>query len=214
MTVNPHSLDLSAFAAEHQKRAEPDPLRSMLSSFIQALMSAEADAVCGAPVRGAAVPPGPTNARATEAGASTPVPAPCRWRSPSCERAPTSRTGCWSAAGARRGLWSRSCDELPARGLGRGDELPARGLDRRMERLVEQLGMTRLSKSPVSVMAGELDEQVGDFRSRPLDAGPYTFLVGVRSSTARRRVRLGLRRRPPGRRPRPRSLWCLSSIVL
>jgi putative transposase len=46
MTVNPHSIDLSAFVAEHLKRAEPDLLRSMLSSFIQALMSAEADAVC------------------------------------------------------------------------------------------------------------------------------------------------------------------------
>ena len=49
MTVNPHSIDLSAFVAEHLERAEPDLLRSMLSSFIQALMSAEADAVCGAP---------------------------------------------------------------------------------------------------------------------------------------------------------------------
>ena len=37
MTVNPHSIDLSAFVAEHLERAEPDLLRSMLSSFIQAL---------------------------------------------------------------------------------------------------------------------------------------------------------------------------------
>ena len=48
---------------------------------------------------------------------------------------------------------------------------------RRMEKLVEQLGITRLSKSQVSVMARELDAQVADFRSRPLDAGPYTFLA-------------------------------------
>jgi putative transposase len=48
---------------------------------------------------------------------------------------------------------------------------------RRMEKLVEQLGITRLSKSQVSVMARELDEQVADFRSRPLDQGPYTFLA-------------------------------------
>src|SRR5215217_2718797 len=48
MTANPHSIDLSALVAEHLQRAEPDLLRSMLSSFIQALMSAEADAVCGA----------------------------------------------------------------------------------------------------------------------------------------------------------------------
>src|SRR6185369_17105115 len=32
-----------------------------------------------------------------------------------------------------------------------------------------------LSKSQVSAMAAELDELVEGFRSRPLDAGPYTF---------------------------------------
>ena len=49
MTANPHSIDLSAFVAEHLERAEPDLLRSMLHAFVQALMSAEADALCGAP---------------------------------------------------------------------------------------------------------------------------------------------------------------------
>jgi putative transposase len=48
---------------------------------------------------------------------------------------------------------------------------------RRMEKLVESLGITRLSKSQVSVMAAELDEQVESFRTRPLDAGPYTFVA-------------------------------------
>jgi putative transposase len=48
---------------------------------------------------------------------------------------------------------------------------------RRMEKLVETLGITRLSRSQVSVMARELDEHVTDFRSRPLDAGPYTFVA-------------------------------------
>jgi len=48
---------------------------------------------------------------------------------------------------------------------------------RRMEKLVETLGITRLSKSQVSIMAKELDEHVADFRSRPLDAGPYTFVA-------------------------------------
>jgi len=46
-----------------------------------------------------------------------------------------------------------------------------------MEKLVEQLGITRLSKSQVSVMAKDLDEQVEAFRSRPLDQGPYTFVA-------------------------------------
>jgi transposase-like protein len=46
-----------------------------------------------------------------------------------------------------------------------------------MEKLVESVGITRLSKSQVSEMARDLDAQVADFRHRPLDAGPYTFLA-------------------------------------
>jgi putative transposase len=38
---------------------------------------------------------------------------------------------------------------------------------RRMEKLVEPLGITRLSKSQVPVMAAELDAVVEDFRIRP-----------------------------------------------
>ena len=48
---------------------------------------------------------------------------------------------------------------------------------RRIEPLVEQLGITRLSKSQVSEMAKDLDGQVEAFRTRPLDAGPYTFVA-------------------------------------
>jgi putative transposase len=48
---------------------------------------------------------------------------------------------------------------------------------RRMEKLVESLGITRLSKSQVSEMAKDLDAQVADFRHRPLDTGPYTFVA-------------------------------------
>ena len=39
------------------------------------------------------------------------------------------------------------------------------------------LGITGLSKSQVSVMAKELDAAVEAFRTRPLDAGPYTFVA-------------------------------------
>ena len=45
-----------------------------------------------------------------------------------------------------------------------------------MDRLLQSLGITGLSKSPVSVMARELDELVRDFREGPLDEGPYTFV--------------------------------------
>jgi hypothetical protein len=49
---------------------------------------------------------------------------------------------------------------------------------RRMDRLVQALGISGLSKSQVSVMATELDEHVEEFRTRRLaDAGPFTFVA-------------------------------------
>ncbi len=50
ITTNP-SIDRAAVLAEHLERAEPDLLRSLLKAFVEALMGAEADAVCGAPYR-------------------------------------------------------------------------------------------------------------------------------------------------------------------
>ncbi len=48
---------------------------------------------------------------------------------------------------------------------------------RRMEKLVQTLGVERLSRSQVSRMAADLDELVTQFRTRPLDQGPYTFVA-------------------------------------
>jgi putative transposase len=48
MTVNP-SINPALPWAEQIERAEPDLLRGLLTTFVQALMSAEADAICGAP---------------------------------------------------------------------------------------------------------------------------------------------------------------------
>ena len=48
---------------------------------------------------------------------------------------------------------------------------------RRMDKLVQALGITGLSKSQSGEMAKDLDGQVEQFRTRPLDAGPYTFLA-------------------------------------
>ena len=45
MTADPKSIDLPSFVAEHLERAEPDLLRSMLKTFVEALMSTEADAL-------------------------------------------------------------------------------------------------------------------------------------------------------------------------
>ena len=47
---------------------------------------------------------------------------------------------------------------------------------RRMEKLAQSLGVTKLSKSQVSVKAADLDDMIASFPSRPLDAGPYTFV--------------------------------------
>ena len=44
----PPSIDLSGFLDEQAAQASPDLLREMLRTFAQALMGAEADAVCGA----------------------------------------------------------------------------------------------------------------------------------------------------------------------
>jgi len=44
---------------------------------------------------------------------------------------------------------------------------------RRMEGLVNALGIERLSRTQVSEMVKSLDEEVAAFRNRPLDAGPY-----------------------------------------
>lgn len=48
MTADP-SIDPAGFLAEHLERAEPELLRARLTTFVDALMSAEADAICGAP---------------------------------------------------------------------------------------------------------------------------------------------------------------------
>lgn len=67
---------------------------------------------------------------------------------------------------------------------------------RRMYKLVETLGITSLSKSQVSVMAKELDTAVEAFRTRPLDAGPYTL---VAADALVLKVRAGDQRARPDR---------------
>src|SRR5438045_3344782 len=48
---------------------------------------------------------------------------------------------------------------------------------RRVEKLVQQLGVERMSKSQVSKLAKSLDQIVEDFRTRPLDGGPYVYVT-------------------------------------
>jgi len=166
MTVDPHSIDLPAFMAEHLQRAEPDLLRSMLSTFVQALMSAEADAICGAPY----------GERSLERSNS---------RNGYRRRDFDTRTGTMEVAIPKLREGSYFPDWLLERRRRAERALTTvvatcylLGVStRRMEKLVETLGITRLSKSQVSVMVRELDAHVEDFRTRPLDQGPYTFLA-------------------------------------
>jgi len=71
-------------------------------------------------------------------------------------------------------------------------------LTRRVEGLVETLGIASLSKSQVSELATSLDAAVAAFRTRPLDAGPYPYVwldaLAVRCRDAHRIVNV----RPPG----------------
>ena len=48
---------------------------------------------------------------------------------------------------------------------------------RRVEKLVRQLGVERMSKSQVSRLAKSLDQVVEDFRTRPLEGRPYPYLI-------------------------------------
>ncbi len=47
---------------------------------------------------------------------------------------------------------------------------------RRVESLVQTLGIERMSKSQVSELAKSLDELVAAFRNRPLDGAPYPYV--------------------------------------
>src|SRR3954453_3959014 len=47
---------------------------------------------------------------------------------------------------------------------------------RKVDRLVQQLGLAGMSKSQVSRLCARLDEQVTAFRERPLDGGTYPYL--------------------------------------
>jgi putative transposase len=160
------SIEPAQFLHDQLASASPDLLRTLLTSFIDALMSAEADALCGAP-----------------------------YGMPSAER-----------INHRNGYRHRDFDtragtlDVAIPKLRTGSYFPEWLLERRkraeaaltsvvatcyllgvstrrMEKLVESLGITRLSKSQVSEMAADLDAQVEAFRTRPLDQGPYTFVA-------------------------------------
>jgi putative transposase len=162
----PLSIDPALPWAEQIGRAEPDLLRALLKTFVEALMGAEADAICGAPY----------GVRSRERVNSRNGYRDREWdtRAGTMELAiPKLRSGSYFPDWLleRRKRAERALTTVVATCYLLGVST------RRMEKLVETLGITRLSKSQVSVMAAELDEQVESFRSRPLDAGPYAFVA-------------------------------------
>jgi putative transposase len=146
--------------------ASPDLLRSMLSTFIQTLMGAEADALCGA-------------------GYGERSPDRVNSRNGYRHRDFDTRVGTLDVAVPKLRSGSYFPDWLLERRTRAERALVSvvatsylLGVStRRVEKLVQALGVTSLSKSQVSVMARDLDEQVEAFRTRPLDQGPYTFLA-------------------------------------
>ena len=74
MTANT-SIDPSAFLHEQLAQASPDLMRELLGTFINALLSAQADR-CAAPSTAPAAMSAPTGATGTVTVTSTPAPAP------------------------------------------------------------------------------------------------------------------------------------------
>src|SRR5688500_13103683 len=190
----PSGIDPARFLHEQLAQASPDLLRQMLTTFIDALMSAEADTVCGAEY--GARSPERTNVRNGYRAREFDT------RAGTLEVAiPKLRAGSyfpdWLLERRRRAERALTTVVATCYLLGVST--------RRMEKLVESLGITRLSKSQVSEMAKDLDGQVADFRHRPLDAGAYTFVAAdALVLTVREGARGGRggRRRAPGD-PRP-----------
>ena len=69
---------------------------------------------------------------------------------------------------------------------------------RRVDKLVETLGIASLSKSQVSKLAKSLDAAVEQFRNHPLDGGPYRLVQAIREG---RRSRYQLNPTLPLRHP-------------
>src|SRR3954469_6334802 len=165
MTVDP-SIDPARMLEEHLAQASPDLLRELLGSFINTLLSAEADAVCGA-----------------EYGASSPE--RTNRRNGYRHRDFDTRAGTIDVAIPKLREGTYFPEWLLERGKRAERALTSvvatcylLGVStRRMDKLVQSLGITGLSKSQVSVMAADLDAHVADFRTRPLDQGPYTFVA-------------------------------------
>jgi putative transposase len=160
------TMDVSVWLRKQLELASPDLLRAMVKDFAEALMSAEADAVCGA-------------------GYGERSPERVNRRNGYRERDWDTRVGSIELAVPKLREGSYFPDWLlqPRRRAEQAfasviaDAYLAGVSTRRVEKLVQQLGVERMSKSQVSRLARSLDGIVEDFRTRPLDGAPYPYLV-------------------------------------
>lgn len=160
-SVNPVELLRQQLA-----EGSPDVLAAMVTTFANALMSAEADAVSGAGY----------SQRSDERINSRNGYRPRAWdtRAGTVEPAiPKLRQGTyfpdWLLEHRRRAEQALVTVVATSYLLGVST--------RRVEKLAEQLGVAKLSKSQVCQIAQHLDSQVTAFRNRPLDSTHYTFLA-------------------------------------
>src|SRR5579859_5746375 len=163
----PHMIDPARMLGQALSDVCSSDLRNLLSTVINALLSADADAVCGA-----------------EYGVASPE--RVNSRNGYRHRNLDTRAGTIDVAIPRL----RQGSYFPEWLLERRKRAEAALISvvatcyllgvstRRMDKLVQSLGITSLSKSQVSRMAADLDEQVTALRTRPLgQAGPFTFVA-------------------------------------
>ena len=161
-----HTMDVTGWLRKQLEEAHPDLLRAMVKEMAEALMSADADAVCGA-------------------GYGERSPERVNRRNGYRERDWDTRVGSIELAVPRLREGSYFPDWLlqPRRRAEQAfvsviaDAYLAGVSTRRVEKLVQQLGVERMSKSQVSRLAKSLDGIVEDFRTRPLDGAPYAYVT-------------------------------------
>jgi putative transposase len=161
-----NTMDAASWLRKQLEEAHPDLLRAMVKEMAEALMSADADAVCGA-------------------GYGKRSPERVNRRNGYRERDWDTRVGSIELAVPRLREGSYVPDWLlqPRRRAEQafvsviGDAYLAGVSTRRVEKLVQQLGVERMSKSQVSRLAKSLDGIVEDFRTRPLDGAPYAYVT-------------------------------------
>ena len=157
--------DLVAWLRQQLLEANPDLLRELLATMVQELMGAEAQQACGAEY----------GERSSERSNS---------RNGYRERDWDTRAGTIPLAIPKLRQGSYFPDWLlePRRRAERAlvtviaHAYLAGVSTRRVEGLVQTLGVAQISKSQVSAMAKSLDGMVDEFRNRPLDGSPYTYV--------------------------------------